>query len=348
MVTGSQQEIVNTDIRLERVECPRCQSDKSTRIFAGRDFLHKITGEFFVSTCSQCRLWFQNPRPVPSDIGKLYPGDYLPHVQLDQEAKGKPVAAYLIDYLRKHLGYSHLSAADSRWSWKNTFLYAPVKSYRVNQGLIPHFVPNGKLLEIGCASGARLVELRKLGWTDLYGIELVPEAVAKARAEGFKVECGLIEDTIGDFPDNHFDVIITSMVVEHLFNPFEVLQTITRKLRPGGELLFSTIVHDSLDCRIYGKYWAGFDFPRHMVYFRKKDLVDALSNDYTEIRFFSQNAPIDFKRSSSWRIQANDGNILDKIIVRITDSAISRLLFQFIVWFKLTTRISVKCIKRNR
>jgi hypothetical protein len=137
------------------------------------------------------------------------------------------------------------------------------------------------------------------------------------------------------------------MVVEHFFNPFEVFKIITEKLKPGGQFLFSTVVRDSLDGKLYGQNWAGFDFPRHMVYFTKKDLLDALKLNFTDIKCFHQNAPIDFKRSSAWRIATGRSNFLDRLIITVADSQIVKLIGFPIAWLGLTTRISVCCVKQN-
>jgi len=108
--------------------------------------------------------------------------------------------------------------------------------------------------------------------------------------------------------DAGFDAIIASMVLEHLSDPFGVVRQIARKLRPGGELLLSTIRRGSLDQIAFGKYWAGFDFPRHMVYFRNEDILAMLSKDFERPEMFPQAAPIDWVRSASWR-----GNPVDRV-----------------------------------
>jgi len=155
---------------------------------------------------------------------------------------------------------------------------------------------------------------------------------------GFHVEVGRVEDILPSFPDGHFDVVITSMVVEHLCNPFQVVNEIARKLKPGGQFLFSTIVRDSLDHRMYGKYWAGFDFPRHMVHFRLRDVQDMLAADFAEVECFFHGAPIDFVRSSSWRKKA-----IDRLLIFLFSSKLGIILGLLLGLMAMTCRVSFRC-----
>jgi SAM-dependent methyltransferase len=213
--------------------------------------------------------------------------------------------------------------------------------------MIPTFVKEGKLLEIGCASGGRLLFLRNLGWKQLYGIELVKEAAQKASAEGLNVVNGQVENTLSQYPDSYFDVIISSMVIEHLYNPFQITHLIATKLKPGGQFLFSTVVRDSLDAKIFRDYWSGFDFPRHMVYFKKSDLFGMLKNQFEIIQFFHQNAPIDFVRPAISRKEEGKGSIKDTLILALARSPFSTYIGLILAWMKLTCRVSIHCKKRK-
>jgi 2-polyprenyl-3-methyl-5-hydroxy-6-metoxy-1,4-benzoquinol methylase len=329
-------------IKLEKVICPRCASAESNVVIKGTDFIYGVPGEFYGSECTQCHLWFQNPRPIAADIHKLYPATYSPHAAINR-APVKRLSPGKLRYLRRSLYYTHLPQETGSIDLTNLpFL----NKFHFGVNLVPSFVEKGKLLEIGCANGERLMELRNLGWQNLYGIELMPEAVAIARNEGFSVECGQIEETIENYPNNYFDVIITSMVVEHLFNPFDIFHRISRKLKPGGQLLFSTVVRDSLDGKFFKQFWAGFDFPRHMVFFKKNDLLSTLVNDFDHIESFHQNAPIDFKRSTALKIGLKKGTLLDKMILALAQSRIANQIGRPLAWLGLTTRISVRCTKK--
>jgi 2-polyprenyl-3-methyl-5-hydroxy-6-metoxy-1,4-benzoquinol methylase len=207
--------------------------------------------------------------------------------------------------------------------------------------LIPHFVKDGRLLEIGCATGDRLLQLRELGWQNISGIELVESAAEIAREKGFKITSGRIEDAIDKVDDSSLDTVVMSMVLEHLENPFEVTRKMAGKLKPGGEFLFSTVVRGSIDYKFFKSYWAGFDFPRHLIFFKRRDLMKMLEANFKEIHFYYQNAPVDFIRSASWR----KNGFQDRLIIWMAGSTLFSFIGYLIAFCGYTTRVSVRCTK---
>lgn len=288
---------------LERPPCPRCGGAEQRLVCAGLDFLYDTGRSGTAVECTGCGLWFQSPRPPRERHGELYPAHYSPHGEPDPARRLSPA---ILSYLTRRRGYRHL-AQERRGNRVALGLLDAYAAWRVGVALIPAYVEGGAVLDIGCGGGTMLRTLGSLGWSDLHGIEPDPEAAARASVGGAKVRSGAVEDVLDQYPDASFDAIIASMVVEHLSDPFGVIREVARKLRPGGELLLSTIRRGSLDQIAFGKYWAGFDFPRHMVYFRNEDILAMLSKDFERPEVFAQAAPIDWVRSASWRRGAVDG-----------------------------------------
>jgi SAM-dependent methyltransferase len=52
-------------------------------------------------------------------------------------------------------------------------------------------------------------------------------------------------------------------VFEHVPHPMATLKEIARILKPGGTFIFMIPNPDSLDARLFGRYWQGHDVPRH-------------------------------------------------------------------------------------
>lgn len=340
-------------MKLKNVKCPRCNNNDSTIVQQGADYLYLIPGKFYVAECKNCFLWFQNPRPSDKELVNCYPSDYSPHNKLNKEIKkekfvnGRRLFNFILSYNPKNilhfeLGYKHLPPRiELELNWKLLQIFKWFSRWKNGIDLIPNFIDKGKLLEIGVGRGKRLIELRNLGWENINGIELVPKAAEVARSEGFDVRCGAVENTLQEYPDNYFDVIIASMVLEHLSNPFKVVEQIALKLKPGGQFLFSTVCRDSLDAKIYKSYWGGFDFPRHLVHFKKKDIMEMISENFVKVEYFYQNSPVDFQRSASWR-----NLYTDKIIRYLASSKLKYLFGMLIAMMGLSSRISFRCRKR--
>jgi SAM-dependent methyltransferase len=246
--------------------------------------------------------------------------------------------------LQERMGYRSLPESRNPWRAIRALFRRGNRRLAVVE-LIPDYVPGGRLLEIGCAKGDRLQTLRDWGWEHLEGIELVSSAAGQARARGFSVRCEPVESALSEYPDGHFNVIVSSMVLEHLHDPFAVVRQIAGKLKPGGEFLFSTITRDGLDARLFGSYWAGYDFPRHMVYFRNSDLREMLGEEFTGVELFWQNEPVDYVRSTTWR--RPERRLSDRLLGAVARSPLGWLLGSLLARLGWTTRVSVRCRKRT-
>jgi len=216
--------------------------------------------------------------------------------------------------------------------------------YNAEIQLIPQFVPEGKLLDVGCGSGKQLRFLQSLGWTKLSGIELSPSAAKRAASLGFEVRCGPLEETLKTYAEASFDVVFSTMVLEHVLDPFDMIRQIKRVLKPGGQFLFSTIIRDAIDCFVYGKYWRNLDLPRHVVLFKKNDLFQALSTDFDSVKMTHQRAAIDFVGSAGFR--SRDKNyLIDRVVLAMGEHGM-RYVSALLGMLNLTSRVSVRCQKK--
>jgi len=345
-------EFQSPEIRLERVACPRCRSLRSSPVYTAHDYIYGLPGTFYAESCDDCRLWFQNPRPVEADISLLYPDTYAPH--------GEPTARFTpsqkpVNVLRsawrgwnhgflKRLGYQQRSEQGRIASFGAALGGAFSRAARWGAGcdLIPRFVPDGRLLEIGCGTGQTLNKLRDLGWRNLYGVEISDSAARIARRSGFTVATANVESALESYPDGWFDAIVAEMVLEHLVDPFAVVQQVARKLKPGGEFLFSTVIRDSLDGRIFGRYSVSYDFPRHMVFFRKRDLNELLRPEFDRVQSWHQNTPIDFQRPAYLRSAR-----FDPELQRFFKSRAGARVVLLLARLKLMGRVSYRCRRKS-
>jgi len=335
--------IKSSPLELVEVPCPRCGGRESFTVARGKDRLYGIPGEYFAAECRACGLWFQNPRPPLNRLSELYPCEYPAHLTPQAGVLRRGAA----EYLRRHMGYTGLEPDPENGLHLGSLpVFSPVRKWLLGVNLTPHFIPGGKVLDIGCASGTFLLYLRRLGWEKLYGIELVPAAAAQAREAGLNVVSGQIEQGISSYQDGFFDVIISSMVFEHLVDPFAVVREVAKKLKPGGEFLFSLPLHDSLDAKLFGEFWGGFDFPRHLVHFSMADVRAMLREQFEDIESFHQSAPADFTRPASWRLAEGKGGLIDNIVLKLASSRAGYAIGFVLAKLGLTCRVSFRCRRK--
>lgn len=144
-----------------------------------------------------------------------------------------------------------MRAADSQW-YSSSWLYdlriadgaweeAARTPWNFNQALsCIRGRGNGSLLDIGCAEGQFLNLARKVGY-EVTGLDFNPRSVEVAR-KVFSIssvyQCSA-EEFYERHPDLRFDVVTLFEVLEHTANPFEIVCSIRRLLRPGGKFLLS-------------------------------------------------------------------------------------------------------------
>ena len=99
----------------------------------------------------------------------------------------------------------------------------------------------GKILDIGCSTGALGEQIKQRGPAELVGIE-VDEQMAKVAAGKLdRVITGDIEkmDLKELLPANYFDCVIFADTLEHLKDPWNVLKKITPFLNDNGIVIAS-------------------------------------------------------------------------------------------------------------
>ncbi len=102
--------------------------------------------------------------------------------------------------------------------------------------------PNDRVLDVGCGTGV-LTRLARGQAQEVAGIDAAPEMVAVARSkaerEGMDIDFrpALIEDL--PFPDNHFDVVLSSLMVHHLPPALKLsgLREVLRVLKSAGRFI---------------------------------------------------------------------------------------------------------------
>jgi 2-polyprenyl-3-methyl-5-hydroxy-6-metoxy-1,4-benzoquinol methylase len=149
-------------------------------------------------------------------------------------------------------------------------------TFREDVRRIAEFVPQGRILEVGCGYGYFLKCALDAGY-DAYGIDLSPAAVERAaQLYPGRVFQGLLEEA-PEIEGQTFDVIFASHLIEHITDPAAFLRTAARFLRPGGLVVMVTPNIKSLLARVSGPRWVSFKIPEHVSYYDPQTITDLLS-----------------------------------------------------------------------
>jgi 2-polyprenyl-3-methyl-5-hydroxy-6-metoxy-1,4-benzoquinol methylase len=218
--------------------CRLCPSDELTAADRGvRDFEYDSSGSYTYWRCEACGLLNIDPIPESTALAEAYPATYHAY---------RPQPNALARFLKR------------RYWRKKAKRCARYASKR------------GAILDAGCAFGDLLVELRRLGFDDVHGLDFNAEVVAQARARGLDVRRGEIGD--GSFGAKRFDLIVMTNFIEHVYDPVDTLKRCRELLRPGGVIIGETPNVDSWDYALFRREWGGYHTPRHLYLFNVRNL----------------------------------------------------------------------------
>lgn len=133
-----------------------------------------------------------------------------------------------------------------------------------------------KLLDIGCASGVLLSVAKDLGFR-CWGVELSKYSSDIAKTKfGENIFCGMLADA--KYPDEFFDVITMTDLIEHVSDPAALLKEVNRILKPGGVVVTSTPDTNTFSAKLLGKHWHNY-LPEHLYYFDKTSFRSLFANN---------------------------------------------------------------------
>lgn len=219
----------------EWIVCEICGSEDHHSVAARTDLFLGGDTFFTMHECENCHAIYQFPRPTRTKMSDYYPSDYQQYTHALDEEK-------LIARLSRRYGL------------------------RKRGQVIIRQVQQGSILDVGCATGDFLSIMREFPGWDVFGIEPTHSALQYARQ---KVELPVVEGAlnVAPFADQSFDAITMWDVLEHVYNPRQVLQNVERLLKPGGVFVVNHPNLDSLDRKLFGNMWLGYELPRHLYLF---------------------------------------------------------------------------------
>lgn len=192
--------------------------------FHASDLLAESGASYPVLECRRCGL-VRTLRPT-SNSGSCYPEDY----------------------------HRRISGCGGRQSVNRSDLLATrLRGLR-------QFKKRGRILDVGCGDGSFLRTLGRAGW-EAVGTEIDSGLVSILRKQGLEVFEGELPEL--KLPHRYFDFITYYGSFEHVSRPMEELEEAKRILSEDGLLLFSLTNAGSVEAKLFGPNWFGFEVPRH-------------------------------------------------------------------------------------
>lgn len=229
-------------------ECPVCGSRQVRHLRSDvEDFEYRVETQrpFSISRCDDCNSDYLYPRPTIPEVASFYPSDY--HAYHDDHVG---IARLLVDFRSRTRARFYKSLAGDK---------------------------NGRLFDVGTGDCRHFQALEAHCDFEFSGVEIKPAIAEKARADGYDVETGTLEEMDLERHLNRYDVVSMNHVIEHVLEPREMARRAFAILKPGGYAIGQNPARDSWEYSVFGRYWAGYHFPRHLQAFTYSAMGSILS-----------------------------------------------------------------------
>lgn len=227
---------------VENQPCPVCGNSGHNPWGGGYDLLVPGSKRFNLVSCQGCGLVYIPGKDGVPDNDEIYRGSYYRNL-------------------------SGLAAFVERWFLRR----------RRREGVGKR--PAGRLLDLGCGTGAFLRTMAEAGW-ECWGVE--PSSSAAASFAGCRVFSGELKNA--GFEDNFFDAVTLWQVLEHLPDPRACLLDIRRILKDDGVIVISVPNIESFQAFLGGESWFALELPRHRWQFSARTLTGLLEKNGFEVK----------------------------------------------------------------
>jgi len=224
------------------VSCDLCGAQDARVLFRkdDTDFLQ----------CRQCGLEWVHPLPDIDKMRQLYSSPRY----------------YATDNISRY-GYNDYI--------RNKHLYVNLFNRRLDEIMYYTDGHQGRLLDMGCATGVLLDLARLRGW-EVQGVDISAYSTRIAR-DYYCLDVYTGELAEAAYPDEHFDVVVMDDVLEHLISPTAVIQECHHILRTGGLLTLNTPNRSGLWHQLMGRRWFHYRQMEHTYFFSPRVITDLLN-----------------------------------------------------------------------
>jgi 2-polyprenyl-3-methyl-5-hydroxy-6-metoxy-1,4-benzoquinol methylase len=226
-------------------QCPVCHSTEIQDAFSAKDYT--VSNEMFsVVKCEGCTHMFTQNVATQNDIGKYYQSE------------------------------NYISHSDTQEGIVNKLYHAVRKrTLAIKKNLLQNETgkQQGKILDIGCGTGAFLNTMKQAGWEST-GLE--PDDAARMKAAELYNINPQPSHEIFYLPYNTYDAITMWHVLEHVHQLHEYIAQLKNMLTANGRIFIAVPNYTSYDAQHYAAHWAAYDVPRHLYHFSLASMKNLL------------------------------------------------------------------------
>ncbi|MDT8412943.1 MAG: class I SAM-dependent methyltransferase [Vicingaceae bacterium] len=228
------------------MECKICNNSKNLKEYKVKEMMFGFRDEFLYFQCEKCGCL--QIAEIPANMDKYYPDNYYSYTNSNKQGKFN-----ITRFLQKK--------RDNYAVFKKGLLGKWVYHSKPNELLsVLSNVPLTKdscILDVGCGGGKLLTLLNEIGFTNLSGVDPYIN-------EDISYDNGLViqKKEVNEVKEKQ-DLIMFHHSFEHISNPLETLQVVSKLLNKGGYCIIRIPTASSYAWRHYKEKWVQLDAPRH-------------------------------------------------------------------------------------
>lgn len=219
-------------------KCPGCLGIPKINVFSIKDYEYSLPYNAKYNECNICNTVYQYPMPSSKKLSSFYPFKY------------------------------HSFSG-------NGFLTRIRMNMRIKR-ISRYLIPGDVLLDFGCGNGNFINFASKiLPECIFFGYEISDKfEIVRSKCRKVTIIKGDESKLWNNLPN--CKLVTMNHTIEHLPDPEKIIKNIYIKLNKNGILDGQTPATDSVERKIFKKFWSGYHAPRHTVIFSKSSLKNLL------------------------------------------------------------------------
>jgi 2-polyprenyl-3-methyl-5-hydroxy-6-metoxy-1,4-benzoquinol methylase len=229
------------------MKCKICNNQNGNEIYLVREMMFGFRDKFTYFQCPGCGCL--QIEEIPGDMSKYYPPNYYSFSEHTKQDTVNPVRK-LIRTMRNRYAVLNKGVLG-----KYIYRFFPSEEWRLLSEA--HLTENSPILDVGCGDGSILCLIKEMGFKHVMGVDpYIKQDIVYDN--GLKIIKKFIHEINGEW-----DLITFHHSFEHISDPLETLQSVSKLLTKRGICLIRVPTVSSYAWEHYRENWVQLDAPRH-------------------------------------------------------------------------------------